>query len=345
MQIESPHLAAAAGLEIFAQISEKRAGITRLQGAWVRYRCEYRKAHIMLISVLICGLRLFACRRWASAVLLLCILGKAIGMAAADQDHVHFDPQGAAIDLAAWHPDYRERCYFSHEQSPTNAGKKTIEQLISLLRQEQELADYLLDKASRQKTIFCLDERADGTRGYYDYRYNLIALRESLPLQHKLIIFVHELRHIDNLSRGYGHSLEYDIDEMVRLTYAVEADVQAITALYAWRMWLRGVEEPWQALLQMPCYADIAYAFATEMEVGGDEASAVLAAFRQWYHSHWRIDNYQRSCYMGYLDLLDDTKRIRKYALLPGNFFDQLCILPDGSNYGCHLTPEIQRHR
>ena len=287
-----------------------------------------------MIRYLLCFLTMF----------LVFAFGSGIGNAVAGEGYVHTGLQGDEISLTEWHPHYRERCYFIGEENPNNTKTKIIEELLSFLRQEPELAEYLLDSANKLGTAFCLDERADGTRGYFDYRYNLIAIRESLPLLRKLIIFVHELRHIDNVSRGYCHSLDYDIDEMVRLTYAVEADVQAITALYAWRMKLRGLGGPWQTFVGLPLYADIARAFAREMNASEDESSAAQAAFRQWYRSRWRIENYRNSCYMGYLDLLDETKRLPQYTLLPDNFFDELCIFPDGRNYGCHLTPEIQWH-
>jgi hypothetical protein len=42
-----------------------------------------------------------------------------------------------------------------------------------------------------------------------------------------------------------------------------------------------------------------------------------------------------------YLDTLERAHRPEPSASLPPRFFDTLCLLPDGSNYGCHLTAEI----
>jgi hypothetical protein len=80
------------------------------------------------------------------------------------------------------------------------------------------------------------------------------------------------------------------------------------------------------------------------MQSSEDEVRAARAAFVQWYRSPWRIENYHNSCYLGYVDILDETKRVPQYAPLPEDYFDELCVLPDGRNYGCHLTREIEQH-
>lgn len=278
------------------------------------------------------------------SLLVLSGVSAAQGDAAGKAGASHANLQGEPVDLGLWHPRFQERCYFFGAENNDTAAVRTIQELLNTLRREPVLGDYLLEKARRKGTAFCLDDRADGARGYFDYGYNVISVRESLPMAQKLVIYVHELRHLDNVLRGYCMSLDYDASEMVRLTYAVEADVQAFAALYAWRMKQRGDDEPWQALLRLPHYADIAWTFAEKAQTTGDEKQGMMAAFSQWYRSQWRLENYHNTCYMGYLDLQDETKRSPRYDLLPAHFFDSLCVLPDGTNYGCHLAPEIGRH-
>ncbi len=80
---------------------------------------------------------------------------------------------------------------------------------------------------------FCIEDRADGCRGIFYYGLNLLAVRKKLDLPTKVIIFIHELRHVDQLSSGFKSSLDYDANEIIRLTYAIEADANAVLALYA----------------------------------------------------------------------------------------------------------------
>lgn len=288
------------------------------------------------------------CALRCSSVLLIGLLVVPVSYASGsvDSDHgqQHYNFRGEEVDLAQWHPEYTSRCYFPGGDNPDSKATRIMERVLAYLRQEPEWSDYLLGTARGMGAIFCLDNRADDTRGYYDYGHNLIAVRESLPLHKKVIIFIHELRHIDNVSRGYCLSLDYDASEMVRVTYAVEADVQAVSALVAWRLKQRGMGEAWKAMNEFPRYADIARAFERAIAETHDESIAARAAFVQWYHSQWRIENYHHSCHTNYFDLLDETKRIQQYSRLPENYFDKLCVLPDGRNYKCHETREIRRH-
>lgn len=245
------------------------------------------------------------------------------------------------VDLYLWHPQYQERCYFSDKENVKNTNTEIIEQLLKLLNKEPRIANYLLSVANGLHTAFCIDERDDETRGYYDFKYNIIGLKEHLSLFEKLIIFVHELRHISQFTRGYYNTLNYDIEEMIRMNFAIEADVQAIVTLYAWRMKEIEINEVWNALSGFTNYIDIAEEFEKEIKRSGDELKATNAAFIQWYKSEWRVDKYYKCSYSWYVDMLDETKLIQKYQKLPESFFTKLCVLPCEKNYGCHWSDEI----
>lgn len=246
------------------------------------------------------------------------------------------------VDLFLWHPQYQERCYFSDRENVRNTNIETIEELLKLLRKEPIFSNYLLSVTEKLNTAFCIDERDDETRGYYDFKYNIIGLKEHLGLLEKLIIFVHELRHISQFSKGYYNSLDYDIEEIIRMNFAIEADVQAIVTLYAWRMKEMEINEVWNALFGFKHYFDIAEEFEQEIKRSGDELKATNAAFLQWYKSEWRVDKYYKCSYSWYADMLDETKLIPNYTKLPENFFTKLCDLPRGKNYDCHRSDEIK---
>lgn len=235
----------------------------------------------------------------------------------------------------AWHPEAAVRCYRLDKPHVVNRVASRFGAIFAYLRRERELTGYLLAMARQAGVAFCIENRADGTRGYYDYNHNVIAVRERLSLQQQTAILVHELRHVAHVQQGYSQSLDYAMSEMVRLTFAVEADVQAFSALFAWRLKRQGESGLWRTLLGFPKYADIARAFETEIGKAGDELAAMRAAFRQWYASSWRTTGYYRNAATGYLDLLDESKLIEQYRRLPKDYFDRLCVLPDGRNYGC----------
>ena len=246
------------------------------------------------------------------------------------------------VDLSLWHPQYQERCHFSDRENVINTNIEIIEKLLNLFKKEQIISNYLLSVANELHTAFCIDERDDETRGYYDFKYNIVGLKEHLEFFEKLIIFVHELRHISQFTRGYYNSLDYGIEEIIRMNFAIEADVQAIVTLYAWRMKEMEISEVWNALSGFTNYIDIAEEFEKEIKRSGDELKATNAAFVQWYKSEWRINKYYKSSYSWYVNMLDETKLVQKYLKLPDNFFSKLCVLPCEKNYGCHLTDEIK---
>lgn len=246
------------------------------------------------------------------------------------------------VDLSIWHRNWKVRCYFKDKPNEKSAHIDTIEYLLILLKKEPEISRNLLSFSNQLNTTFCIDERDDETRGYYDFRYNILGIKEHLDIFEKLIIFVHEIRHISQFTRGYHNSLAFDINEIIRMNFAIEADVQAIVTLYAWRMKQLGTDEVWNALMGFEHYSDIAKQFEREINLSQNEARATNAAFVQWYKSEWRVDKYFKCSYSWYVDMLDETKLIQKYIKFPSHFFDKLCELPCGKNYNCHKSIEIK---
>lgn len=255
---------------------------------------------------------------------------------------LHLSPTGESIELSAWRRDYRLRCLVPAQEHQATPQTRRLQQLQHFLGLAPELEDHLSDQLWLAGSAICLDDRKDSARGYYDHHFNIIALRERLSLATQALILAHEMRHIEQVNLGYCLSTHYDINEMVRATYALEADAQAISTLFAWRLKSRGVTQPWQTYLELPHYRDIALAFKKERRRGGSLAQATREAFRQWYSSPWRRINYHHQCYTGYLDKLDDENLIQRYRKLPEGFFEGLCKLPDGKSYRCQETREIR---
>jgi hypothetical protein len=254
-----------------------------------------------------------------------------------------FFESDTATDIRSWHPESRNRCYFPGDEDADQPAAKLFNNILSYIQKDAEYSEALMKTAVTTGIAFCIENRADGSRGYYDYRYNIIAVRESLGFYQKVAIVLHELRHVEQVNRGFRQTLEYSMNEMTRMTYAVEADVQAFSVLFAWRMKKKGLPDLWHTLLTFKHYADIAKSFEQEMARSDDDMRATKQAFIQWYDSAWRKKNYRTGCCMGYLDMLDETNLIESYELLPQDFFDELCVLPDGRNYGCQFTNVIKQ--
>lgn len=239
--------------------------------------------------------------------------------------------------LIQWHPDYKDRCLLQDHENLSSDYVLTLQSLLAFLQHEPELSASLLDSAHSQKVTFCLSDKNEGTFGYFDYRFNLLTINENLGFYEKSIVLVHELRHIQQFSKGYCQSLEYSMKDIARLTLAAEADVQAITTLFAWRLKERGISDMWQSLDFFDNYSDITLAFEKEVSASKDEVLATRAAFTAWYDSSWRTTSYYLDACSRYLETLDDTHAIEAFEKLPPEFFDNLCELPNGSNYGCQI--------
>ena len=281
-------------------------------------------------------------------VILICVQGE---ISSASSEEVKTEPRllvphanskEEQVDLFAWHPKYEEHCYFFGSKNPKTNSVRNIETALRVIQQEATIAVPLLETAREQGSAICIDDRTSESKAYFDYKYNVLAISHNLSHFERIAMLLHELRHIDHYRRGYCLSIDYDMNEMVRLVFAIEADSNAVSTLFAWRMKNGATPEVWNAMTRIEDYADTLAAFEGQMQLSGDELVAARAAFSQWYKSNSRTENYKLSSCMRYLDIIDEKKVVRKYTKLPKNYFDELCDLPSGENYGCHLTDEIQ---
>ncbi len=241
--------------------------------------------------------------------------------------------------LTAWNPAWEEVCLLPGADRPGPEGLAVIEAALS---GEDDFAAYLAEVVRAADVVFCVDPRLADCRGYYEPASRVVALDPGLSPEEMLLIAVHELRHADQLRRGFGLSLEWARLENVRLIFALEADAQAISTLYA----ARAAETEdgrslWEAAQSLEHYEDLARIFA-EARAEGDVA-ATRATFAGWYASQWRREKYYLAACASYLDQRDALHARASYAQLPPDHFDRLCTMPGGENYGCHLTEEIAR--
>lgn len=238
-------------------------------------------------------------------------------------------------------PVFTEKCILLGDGDSSETGNSELLALIDYMSFASDESNTLLRIAQEKRATICLDDIIWNERGFFDFDLNFIVLKNSLTFSEKVLILVHELRHLDQYSRGFCPSTQFDISEHVRLTYALEADAQAITTLSAWIMRENGYTDPWNALKGFVNYEDIPDSFSISFLENQNLSIATNAAFAQWYHSAWRLESYYVSACTSYLDDLDRSKMIQSYGKLPDSFFDSLCSLPDGSNYECLKNPEI----
>lgn len=234
---------------------------------------------------------------------------------------------------------FAQKCVILGSEPPNSSAQ--ILDLLEYLSTKSEESNALLQFAVTKQVKICVDDITWNERGFFDHEQNLIVLRDVLTFPEQVVILIHELRHLDQFSRGFCPSVQYDISEFVRLTYALEADAQAVTTLLAWMMKENGVGVPWDTLTAFPNYRDIAESFSSEYMENQNLQNATNAAFAQWYHSDWRLQSYYNSACSSYLEDLEEMKLIQSYGKLPDTFFNTLCTLPDGSNYDCLKNPEI----
>jgi hypothetical protein len=181
----------------------------------------------------------------------------------------------------------------------------------------------------------CVDPLMTLFHGYYEPDEHVIVVGADATVAEKALILAHELRHVDQAARGYAPSIAFDMRENVRQIYALEADAQAITVLFAWSMREAGDASLWQALKTLEHAGDMAAPFEAAIVAGAGQAAATRAAFSAWYRSRWRVESYFTAGAGAYLDQLDETHAIQSYQELPPDHFDRLCLMPNGGNYAC----------
>jgi len=213
---------------------------------------------------------------------------------------------------------------------------------VGILKGSDVLDGYFRRLLEESEPRICLDLQSIDCRGYLDPGENLIGIGGGLSRSEMALILAHELRHLDQFRRGYGPSLAFDMSENVRLSFAVEADAQAIATLFAWSEGAAGDPMLWQALMALEHCDDIALAFEAAIDAGATPAGATRAAFSAWYDSRWRLERYAAAAAANHLDRLDKEKAVPSAEKLPPDYFEHMCLMPDGGNYDCHLTEEIR---
>ena len=245
----------------------------------------------------------------------------------------------ATLDVSS--PEFAAKCVYLGDGNEFAKTNSKINDVLEYMSTTSDESNALLHIATDKHVKICVDDITSNERGFFDHEQNLIVLGDGLNFPEKVLILVHEFRHLDQFSRGFCPTVKFDISEFVRLTFALEADAQAITTLSAWVMKENGFATPWNTLNTFENYKDIAEIFSSNYMENGDLPIATNAAFAQWYHSDWRFDSYYASACTSYFEELERTKLIQTYGKLPDSFFDTLCTLPDGTNYGCQNNPEI----
>ena len=244
-------------------------------------------------------------------------------------------PPAWAEAPTAWHPEAADLCLFPPYDQSRTEHHRSAQALIAAIEGLHPDPDPLLIVLKENGTAICTEPRPSIARGAYNVEQNVIELRSDLDPGERLLILIHELRHLDQFDRGFCPTVDVDIREMERFTFMVEADAQAVATYYAWQLAQSGQPEAWHAILRLKEYADIGAVFANRVGEGVAPELAVEAAFDAWFTSTWRVETYRLSACTAYLDRLDETKLLRKYDRFPPDYFADLCRLPDGASYDC----------
>ncbi|AZQ68842.1 hypothetical protein EF888_17925 [Silicimonas algicola] len=181
----------------------------------------------------------------------------------------------------------------------------------------------------------CVSDGPAEAHGTFDRVSKAISLASDLTAGEASVVLIHELRHLDQATRGVCLSPDLSMRDYARAVFALEADAMAVAALVAWRM--RGAEggSAFGAFSAFDLSADIAAAFAAEMSKSGDDTQAAAAAFAAWYGSEERRERYYVSTCEAYLTDREDRKVTSGTLSLDPATLRDLCVLPDGSPYAC----------
>jgi len=181
----------------------------------------------------------------------------------------------------------------------------------------------------------CLSGDLFDERGFFDPGGNRIVLDASLSRGLMGAVLIHELRHVEQFQRGICPGVQLDMAEYARATFALEADASVSSVVVAWQARTLGEPAFWEGLRDYEMSGDIADRFEEVMERTGDVALAAAAAFDQWYASDVRRERYYVASCSAFLDEQDRTHALSSYGVLPSDYLEGLCRLPDGRAYAC----------
>ncbi len=228
-----------------------------------------------------------------------------------------------------------ETCIGAPYDSTEDAAQRELSALYANVSTALVRFPSLAETMETRAPQLCTASQMDEALGFFDVDRNRIVLSEDLSGDMKLIILLHEIRHLNQFAVGACPSDDLAMEEYALATSLLEADSSAISLLVAWDMKERGNPRAWDALAAWPTQSDIAARFAEEMQVSGSVESAVSAAFEQWFASEARRESYYLSVCSGYLDRQDASKALPRYQLVPSDFYAELCKLPNGTRYRC----------
>jgi hypothetical protein len=199
-----------------------------------------------------------------------------------------------------------------------------------------------LDAALRETgPSICLFDTASDALGFFEPEANRVMIAADLDPELQRAILFHEIRHVEQFARGLCPDLSLAMRAFARATWALEADATTISLIIAWDLREGGDPGPWDALAGLPRYRDVAAAFAEQMAVSGDLSDAGQAAFDSWYATSDRRDAYYIASCSAYLDTRDRTHALPQYGEIDESFFEDLCVLPDGTPFACE-EPAIE---
>jgi len=228
-----------------------------------------------------------------------------------------------------------ETCIKMSSTAGIGAFEEDLSELYSQGMLALERVPSLLETIYTRSPELCYTTQLDGAHGYFDIDQNRIYVSSALSKNMQVGVFLHEVRHLDQIEIGACPSDDLDMREYAQAIFALEADASAISLMIAWDLKEQGKPSVWDALSSWDTQSDIASRFAEEMNASGNMGAAVSAAFDQWYASDFRRTQYYLSTCSEYLDRQDTTHAIPSYQLLPTDFYAELCKLPNGLNYQC----------
>ena len=232
-------------------------------------------------------------------------------------------------------PGASDLCLLPPHDTARSPAQATLLSLLDALERLESQPNPLLATLRATDVALCLEPRTTEARGVLDVDAGLIALDADLAPGAKMAILIHELRHLDQFTRGFCPGTKLSMKANAAFTFALEADAQAISTLLSWGLKARGNGAAWEFLMSDVEVADITARFAAAMDKDAGIAVATSAAFDQWYASPERVERYYIASCTDYLDRQDEQNLIPSDLPLPSGVLAPLCRLPDGSAYPC----------
>ncbi len=173
---------------------------------------------------------------------------------------------------------------------------QSLRGMVEMLESEPLFGRHIVAALRERDTLVCLADKSElrSAHGLFVSDTGALLLNDGKSPAERFVALIHEGRHAQLDAHGVIRSVNTTVGEETKLSFAMEADAQAVAVRVAWELKKQGQPAAWIVLRNTTHYSDVAQSFEDDILAGHDEDTATKNAFKQWYTSEWRLATHAR---------------------------------------------------